>query len=344
MAYFRREVSAHSFPPQTPPSAAPLPPPRKLLEQVRDVARVRHLALSTENCYAQWIKRFILFHHKRHPRDMGPAEIRAFLTHLAVNRHVAPSTQNQALNALVFLYTKVLQCDPGQFAGFTPAARPRRLPEVLSPDEVRRVLDGVDGTCGLICRLLYGSGLRLMEALRLRVKELDLPRRVLLVRDGKGRVDRTTMIPDALQTPLSQHVERARLLWEWDRRHDVPGVWLPDAIDEKYPSAGKSWPWQWVFPARHLAVDPRSGVRRRHHLHEGSVQRAMQRGVHLAQLNKRASCHTLRHSFATHLLERGADIRTIQELLGHADVSTTMIYTHVSRGNGTGVRSPLDGI
>jgi integron integrase len=323
---------------------APSPQPPRLLDQVRQVARVKHLALSTEDCYTQWVKRFILFHNKRHPRDMGPLEIQAFLTHLAVNRHVAASTQNQALNALVFLYTQVLQRDPGQFAGFTPAQRPARLPEVLSVDEVRRVLAGLDGTPGLICRLLYGSGLRLMEAMRLRVKELDLPRRVLLVRDGKGRVDRTTMVPDALVAPLAQHVERARLLWEQDRRHNLPGVWLPDALEEKYPSAGRSWEWQWVFPARHLAVDPRSGVRRRHHLHEANVQRAMQRAVQLAQLSKRASCHTLRHCFATHLLERGADIRTVQELLGHADVSTTMIYTHVLNRNGTGVRSPLDGL
>ena len=329
------KIAAETVPPGT-------RPPKKLLDQVRDACRYKQLSLRTENCYANWARRFILYHGKRHPNEMGAAEIKAFLTYLAVERNVGASTQNQALNALVFLYTAVLQREPGEFRGFTPAQRPKRLPDVLSRQEVHKVLDGLEGTFQLIGRLLYGSGLRLMEALRWRIKDADLEKRILTVRDGKGRKDRVTMIPETLVSALQQHLGRVRLLWEQDRRDSLPGVWLPDALDEKYPSAGTDWVWQWVFPAKYPSLDPRSGIRRRHHVYEGSMQRAMQQAVKLAHLDKRASCHTLRHSFATHLLESGTDIRTLQELLGHADVSTTMIYTHVLNRPGMGVRSPLD--
>lgn len=317
-------------------------PKRRLLDQVRDVCRERQLSYRTEQSYVGWCKRFILHHHKRHPLEMGAAEVRAFLTHLARDRHVAASTQNQALNALVFLYGRVLGRELGEFGAIEPARRPERLPTVLSRDEVQRLLAGLEGTFGLMARLLYGSGLRLMDCVRLRVKDVDFERGMIVVRDGKGRKDRVTPLPARVVPTLIEHLARVRLLWEQDRQNGIPGVALPDALEAKYPQAHTEWGWMWVFPAKGLSVDPRSGVRRRHHVHEQGLQRAVRQAVRLAGLTKPASCHTLRHSFATHLLEAGADIRTVQELLGHADVSTTMIYTHVLQRGACGVQSPLD--
>ena len=325
---------------QAPPE--PSAPKKKFLDECRDVARYRQLSPRTEDCYVGWIRQFILHHGKRHPREMGPDEIRDFLTALAVQRHVAASTQNQALGALLFLYRDVLRRDPGEFAGFAPARRPKRLPVVLTQEEVARLLAALGGVFQLMAQLLYGSGLRLIECCQLRVKDVDLARRVLTIRDGKGRTDRITVLPQAVAAPLQQQLLQIKHLWQTDREREQPGVWLPNALDVKYPQAGRSWGWFWVFPAPALSVDPRSGIRRRHHVHENGLQKAMKLAVQRAGIAKAASCHTLRHSFATHLLENGSDIRTVQELLGHADVSTTMIYTHVLNRPGLAVRSPLD--
>jgi integron integrase len=322
------------------PNPAPSKP--KLLDQLRDLMRLKHYSLRTERSYVNWCKRYILFHHKRHPAEMGAAEIQEFLTDLAVKRHVSASTQNQAMNALVFLYKQLLQRDAGEFAGFVPAKRRKHLPSVLTKSEVQQVLNGLTGTYQLLGQLLYGAGLRLMEGLRLRVKDIDFGNRRILVHDGKGNKDRVAILPEVVREPLQQHLRRVQLLWQADQRENLPGVELPDALAVKYPSAGQEWTWQWVFPAKSLSKDPRSGVIRRHHFHETMMQQAMQQAVRLANLAKRATCHTLRHSFATHLLEAGYDIRTLQQLLGHSDVSTTQIYTHVLQKPGLGVRSPLD--
>ncbi len=320
----------------------PQPQPPKLLDQMRDLMRRRHYALATEESYVNWSRRFILFHNKRHPREMGEAEIRSFLTHLAVDGRVAASTQNQALNALLFLYSQLLEIDLGEFGLIERAKRPERLPVVLGVDEVQRLLGAMDGVPRLVAGLLYGSGLRVMEALRLRVNGVDFERGQLLLRDAKGWKDRATVLPRKSVPALREHLERVRLLWESDRRQGLPGVELPFALAEKYPRAGEEWGWQWAFPSPSLSVDPRSGIRRRHHLYETNIQRAVKAAARLAGLVKPATPHTLRHSFATHLLEGGADIRTVQELLGHADVSTTMIYTHVLARGACGVVSPLD--
>jgi len=314
----------------------------RFLEQVANACRVRHLAYRTEQSYVAWVKRFILFHHKRHPKDMGAAEVRAFLTHLAVNRDVSASTQNQALNAIVFMYREVVRCDAGEFGEFERAKRSRRLPVVLTKDEVKRVLAHLEGTYGLMARLLYGTGMRLMECVRLRIKDVDFARGTIAVRSGKGDKDRVTLLPESLREPLKNHIERLRALYAEDRAQNLPGVELPHAYAVKSPLAGTSWPWQWVFPGRAVSRDPRSGIIRRHHVLEDGLQRAVKRAVQQARLSKPASCHTLRHSFATHLLESGTDIRTVQDLLGHSDVSTTQIYTHVMTKPGLGVRSPLD--
>jgi len=316
--------------------------PKKLLDQVREKARLAHLSWRTEKAYVHWTRRYVVFHHLRHPNEMGATEVKNFLSHLATDRHVAASTQNQAFNALLFLYRVVLERDLGTLADTVRARRPRRLPVVLGRDEVRRLLDAMPGIFGLMARLMYGTGMRVMECLQLRVKDVDFGRHLILIRDGKGRKDRMVMLPSSLVVPLEQQLSRAKLLWQQDRQLNVPGVWLPDALAEKYPRAGEEFGWQWVFPARGLSTDPRSGVIRRHHQHEVGVQRATKTAARLAQIDKPATPHTLRHCFATHLLEGGADIRTVQELLGHADVSTTMIYTHVLNRPGVGVRSPLD--
>jgi len=273
---------------------------------------------------------------------MGPLEVRAFLTYLARNRRVAASTQNQALNAIVFMYREVLRRAPGEFGEFEPAKRPKRLPTVLTREEVQRVLTHLSGTYGLMARLLYGAGMRLMECVRLRIKDVDFHAGTITIRSGKGDKDRVTILPESLRQPLHDHIECLRGLYAQDREQNLPGVELPHAFAVKSPNAGTSWPWQWVFPARAPSRDPRSAVVRRHHVLEDGLQRAMKKAVQLAKLSKRASCHTLRHSFATHLLEAGTDIRTVQELLGHSDVSTTQIYTRVMAKPGLGVRSPLD--
>jgi integron integrase len=309
---------------------------------MRAALRLRHASPRTERAYVGWAKRFILFHGKRHPAELGPPAIEAFLSDLATERLVAAATQNQALNALVFLYRHVLGMDFPELDAFVRARRPRRLPVVLTREEVQRVLAELDGTLGLIARLLYGSGLRLLECLTLRVKDVDFERHAVVLREAKGRRDRGVPLADSLVDPLRAHLERVRALWESDLRAGFGAVALPDALARKLPRADRTWAWQWVFPASRRYVDRTCGTERRHHLHETVAQRAVARAVARSGIAKRASCHTLRHSFATHLLERGYDIRTLQELLGHRSVQTTMIYTHVLRRAGAGVRSPLD--
>lgn len=314
----------------------------KLLDRLRHACRVRHYSLRTEDAYHDWARRFILFHSKRHPETMSEPEVNAFLTHLAVEGHVAASTQNQALCALLFLYEHVLGKPLDRIEGVIRANRPKRLPVVLTKAEVRAVLDELEGTYRLIAQLLYGSGLRLLESLRLRVKDLDFQRSELTVREGKGNKDRVTMLPAALHAELARHLERVRKLHDRDLADGFGAVYLPHALERKLPEAARQWKWQYVFPAAVRSVDPRSGVTRRHHAHEGSVSRAITLAVARSAIAKRATSHSFRHSFATHLLEAGYDIRTVQELLGHADVSTTMIYTHVLNKGGKGVKSPLD--
>ncbi len=314
----------------------------RLHDAIVQAIRVRHLSIRTEEAYLGWIKRFILFHHRRHPAEMGVKEINAFLTHLAVERHVSASTQNQAFAALLFLYKQVLEIDPGLIEGAIRANRPKRLPVVLTKPEVQLVLGQLSGVPQLIARLLYGSGLRLLESLRLRVKDVDFARNELIVREGKGNKDRRTMLPESVKPDLQTHLESVRVLHQNDLADGFGQVYLPDALEQKLPNAPAEWKWQYVFPSPVHSVDPRSGIKRRHHLHEGSVSRAITQAVRRSKIPKRATSHSFRHSFATHLLEAGYDIRTVQELLGHEDVSTTMIYTHVLNKGGKGVKSPLD--
>ena len=316
--------------------------PKKLLDQVRDAIRRKHYSIRTEEAYVSWIKRFILFHNKRHPREMGAPEIEAFLTHLAVERRVAASTQNQALSAILFLYREVLGIDLDLPLRAVRAKRPKRLPTVLTHEEALRVIAGLSGVHQLMAKLLYGSGLRLMECVRLRVKDLDFDQHVITVRDGKGAKDRVTVLPDSLVQPLQEHLQRVRLIHQQDLRAGYGSVYLPYALDRKYPNASKEWIWQYVFPSDRLSTDPRSGITRRHHIDPSTLQKAVRKAAKLAGINKHVTCHTFRHSFATRLLEAGYDIRTVQELLGHKDVKTTMIYTHVLNKGGVAVRSPLD--
>ncbi len=313
-----------------------------LLEQVVARLRVKHYSLRTEQVYVDWIKRFVWFHGKRHPKEMGAAEVEAFLSHLAVDRSVSASTQNQAKSALLFLYKEVLQMELPWLDNVTQAKAPKRLPVVMTQNEVKAVLARLDGTVWLICSLLYGSGLRIMECLRLRVKDVDFERCEILVREGKGFKDRVTMLPVSLVQPLKQQMERVKTLHDEDLLKGYGDVFMPMALDAKYPKAGKSWGWQYIFPSRNMSVDPRSGVVRRHHSDEKVIQRAVKKAVIAVEITKLATPHTFRHSFATHLLQSGYDIRTVQELLGHSDVSTTMIYTHVLNKGGKGVVSPLD--
>ena len=319
------------------PSHAP-----KLLDQVRGKIRLKHYSIRTEQAYVDWIKRYILHFDKRHPRELGAAEVEAFLTHLAVAGNVAAATQNQAKSALLFLYREVLETELPWLDNVERARTPKRLPVVLTREEVQGVLGRLTGTHWLIASLLYGAGLRIMEALRLRVKDVEFSRREILVRDGKGFKDRVTMLPAALAAPLVEHLERVKALHGRDLAAGRGAVYLPYALERKYPGAARDWAWQYVFPSANLSADPRTGIERRHHLQDQAVQRAMRQAVRDAGVNKPATPHTLRHSFATHLLEGGYDIRTVQELLGHADVSTTMIYTHVLNKGGRGVTSPLD--
>ena len=316
--------------------------PPRLLTLVHEAIRRKYFSRRTEQAYVHWIKRFIFFHGNRHPRDMGEAEVTAFLNDLAATRNVAGGTLNQALSALLFLYKEVLGRDLAWLDGLVRAKRPPRLPTVLTRTEVEAILAQLTGVRWLIASLLYGAGLRVMECLRLRVKDVDLEYRQILVRDGKGEKDRVTMLPERLVEPLRAHLHRVKGLHARDLKEGYGEVNLPYALARKYPRAGREWAWQFVFPSKHRSADPDDGVLRRHHLYESVPQRAVHDAVRAAGIAKHVSCHTLRHSFATHLLEAGYDIRTVQELLGHSDVSTTMIYTHVLNKGGRGVKSPLD--
>lgn len=314
----------------------------KLLDQVRAKIRLKHYSIRTKQAYTEWIKRYILHFGKRHPRDLGASEVEQFLTHLAVNGKVAASTQNQAKAALLFLYREVLAMELPWLDNVEQAKAPKRLPVVLNRDEIQAILSRLGGTNHLIASLLYGTGMRIMECLRLRVQDVDFTRREILIRDGKGAKDRVTMLPDVLAPVLRTHLDKTQVLHKEDLAQGFGAVYLPFALERKYPNAAREWIWQYMFPAAKLSTDPRSGVVRRHHIQEQNIQRAVKQAVRSAGLSKAATPHTFRHSFATHLLESGYDIRTVQELLGHADVSTTMIYTHVLNKGGKGVTSPLD--
>ncbi|MGA2282034.1 MAG: integron integrase [Verrucomicrobiota bacterium] len=328
-------------------------PKLKFLDQCREVMRFKQLSRRTEETYLQWIRRFILFHRRaggagrwiwRHPKEMGEVEVRAFLTDLAAKRLVSAATQNQALNALLFLYREVVGVEMKWVDGFEQAKRSRRVPVVLSQCEVRGLLQQLSGTQQLIGQILYGTGLRLMECLRLRIKDVDFERNQIVVHGGKGDKDRVTMLPDKLKLELQRHWEVVRQTWREDVAAGHGRVWLPEALRRKYPQAEQEWGWQWVFPSAELSIDPETKVRRRHHVTDAAVQGAIKLAARRAKFTKEVTPHTLRHSFATHLLENGYDIRTVQELLGHKDVTTTQIYTHVMQKPGIGVKSPLDRI
>ena len=314
----------------------------KLLDQVRSVLRLKHYSLRTEQAYVDWIKRFIVFHGKRHPGEMAEEEVAQFLTHLAKDRNVAASTQNQALSAILFLYKEVLKQEIGWLEKVERAKKPPKLPVVLSRGEVKQIFAHLHGVPKLMAGLLYGSGLRLMECVRLRVKDVDFALAQITVRDAKGGKDRITMLPLNLAEPLRRHLLRVKAQHEQDLEDGFGSVHLPFALGRKLPNAARQWPWQYVFPSSRISLDPRSGDKRRHHIAEGLLQAALKKAVDAAGIVKRANCHSLRHSFATRLLSNGHDIRTVQELLGHKDVSTTMIYTHVLNRPGIGVKSPLD--
>lgn len=323
----------------TAPATAQQP---RLMDRVRESLRVSHYALSTERSYCHWIRRYILFHGKRHPLQMGAPEVEAFLSHLATAENVSAATQNQAMHAVLYLYKTVLGVDLPWLDGVIRARESKRLPVVLTQREITALLRHVHGTPGTIIKLLYGTGMRLLEGLRLRVKDLDLERREIIIRQGKGDKDRVTMVPASLVDELRDHLQARRVMHDTDLATGHADVELPHAIERKYPRAGQQWAWQYVFAAKTYSVDPRTGVYRRHHIGEWVIQRAVKAAARAAGIPKLVHPHTLRHSFATHLLESGADIRTVQELLGHSDVKTTMIYTHVLNRGGRGVVSPLD--
>lgn len=316
--------------------------PPRLLEQVKNAIQVRHYSIRTEQAYVHWIKNYIYFHKKKHPKDMGDVEITAFLSHLASTKNVSASTQNQALNALVFLYRKVLDIEVGVFKDLVRAKKPKRLPVVLSHDEAIEVLSHIDGMNGVMANLLYGSGLRLMECVRLRIKDIDYKFKQITVRDGKGKKDRVTLLPETLIEPLKEVISHAKNIHQLDLSEGFGEVYLPYALARKYPNAPRETGWQYIFPASKRANDPRSNKIRRHHISESVLQKAVKTAVRKTNIVKPASCHTFRHSFATRLLEKGTDIRTVQELLGHENVSTTEIYTHVLNINKRGVLSPVD--
>ena len=314
----------------------------KLLDLVKQKIRLRHYSLRTEESYVNWIKRYIFFHDKKHPKDMGKLEIEAFLTDLAINGKVSASTQNQAFSALLFLYSQVLDLNVFENIQALRAKKPERLPTVLTFDETIKIIDSMTGIFQLIVKILYGSGLRGIECVRLRVKDIDFEMNQIVVRDGKGQKDRITMLPKNIKHLLKEHMIYVKNLHEKDLRDGYGSVYLPNALERKYKNASKEWGWQYVFPSKKMSKDPRSGITRRHHLHLDSINKAVKKAVRLTNITKNISSHVFRHSFATHLLEDGYDIRTIQELLGHKDVSTTMIYTHVLNKGGRAVRSPLD--
>lgn len=314
----------------------------KLLDQVRQVIRVKHYSIRTEESYINWLKRFIFFHNKKHPITMGEKEIGEFITHLAKNKKVSASTQNQALCAIVFLYKNILKKELKNTISIHWSKRPTKLPVVFSKNEAIAVLNNLKGIHWLIGMLLYGSGLRLTESLELRVKDIDFDYNQIIVRNSKGEKDRSTMLPQKIIQPLKKHLSKVKALHEEDLKNGFGLVYLPYAIDRKYPNAKYEWGWQYVFPATRISTDPRSGIHRRHHLYDTVIQKSVKQAIRDAGITKHASCHTFRHSFATHLLEFGYDIRTIQELLGHKNVETTMIYTHVINQGGKGVRSPAD--
>lgn len=314
----------------------------RLLDQLRDCIRVKHYSIRTEEAYVDWCRRFVLWHGKRHPREMGAPEVQAFLTHLAVERQVSASTQNQAKAALLFLYRQVLQIDLPWLDEIVQAKAARRLPVVLTPREVRELLAQMNGTMWLAASLLYGTGMRLLECLRLRVKDIEFERREIVIREAKGDKDRVTVLPENLVLPLKDQLAKAKRLHDKDLEAGFGAVYLPDALARKYPKAAREWGWQYVFPSTVRSIDPRSGVERRHHLYEQTVQKVVSLAAKRAGIVKPVSPHVLRHSFATHLLQHGYDIRTVQELLGHKDVQTTMIYTHVLNRGGKAVVSPLD--
>jgi integron integrase len=331
----------NALPPPLPKSGGAPDAPR-LLDQVRNKIRLKHYSIRTEQAYVDWIRRFVLFHGKRHPLDLGPHDVEAFLTDLAVTRLVAASTQNQAKSALLFLYKEVLEQDLPWLNNVEQAKAPKRLPVVLNQAEVQALLVRLTGVNWVMASLLYGAGLRLMECMRLRVKDIEFARHEIVVRDGKGAKDRVTMLPDALLVPLRSHLQHVRALHTQDLAKGFGRVYMPNALAVKYPNAAREWPWQYVFVAAKRSIDPRTGAEQRHHLSEQILQRAIKQASRDADMTKPVSPHTLRHSFATHLLQQGYDIRTVQELLGHSDVSTTMIYTHVLNKGGRGVSSPLD--
>ena len=314
----------------------------RLLEQVRQSLRVKHYSLRTEEAYLYWIRYFIRFHNKRHPREMSGKEVEAFLTHLAIDRKVSPSTQNQALSAILYLYKKVLEVDLPWLNNVVRAKRKKHIPVVFTRMEVKQLLAQFDGTYWLLFSLIYGAGLRISECARLRVKDVDFHSKQLIIRDSKGSKDRVTVFPEPFIEPLRNHLARIKDLHEQDLRNGYGKVYLPFALQRKYPNANQEWPWQYVFPSANFSTDPRTGEKRRHHIYEKSLHRVIKRAMRNAGIVKPASTHTLRHSFATHLLEDGYDIRTVQELMGHKDVKTTQIYTHVLQKGGAAVRSPLE--
>lgn len=316
--------------------------PVKLLDKVRQCIRLKGYSIRTEKSYVSWIKRFILFHGKRHPQEMGKSEIEAFLSHLVMKRNVASSTQNQAFNAILFLYNHVLGIDMPQDINALRSKKPVRVPTVMTREETLKLIAMMHGTHQLMAKLIYGCGMRVMECIRLRVKDIDFELNQIIVRDGKGKKDRITVLPDSVKPALKEHLIYVKKLHQADLARGYGRVYLPNALAKKYPNADRQWGWQYAFPAKTLSRDPRSGMKRRHHLHVSCIQKAIRKAVNLCAATKPIGCHTLRHSFATHLLAEGYDIRTVQDLLGHKDVSTTMIYTHVLNRGGKGVRSPLD--
>lgn len=326
----------------SPLSSQPIARPTRLLDQLRDRIRYAHYSLRTEKAYVYWVRRFVKFHGLKHPRELGGAAVEAFLTDLATVQKASASTHRQALAALLFLYREVLSIDLPWMNQIGRPARKPFVPVVLSRQEVARLLGAVDTSCHVVTSLLYGTGMRLGEGLALRVKDLDFERNVIVVRSGKGQKDRVVMLPKPLITALREQLARSRLLWERDRKQNLPGVYLPDALARKYPRAAESWSWYWVFPAPVISVDYRSQTRRRHHLYPQRIGRALAKAAAVAEINKHVTAHTLRHSFATHLLDSGIDIRRVQELLGHYDVSTTMIYTHILGTSAAGTASPLE--